>query len=156
MRSLCSFVAALCLAGCATMSGGRADRVDAVHLFGLPVTLNLDGKPGTDGFAVRVFATKGGGAKGSTIESGALEVLMFDGVIGPDEVAAREPKQIWKFTARQLSPLREQTSLGNGYRFTLRWDQPPTRGHITVVARYVAAKAAPVYSAPSTIAATIK
>src|SRR6476620_8783900 len=103
MRFLCSLLGALCLAACATMSGGKGDRVDEVHLFGLPITLNLDGKPGADGFAVRVFATKGGGAKGSTIESGAIEVLMFDGVIGPDEVAAREPNQVWKFTPRQLS-----------------------------------------------------
>lgn len=156
IRFACSLIAALCLAACGTMSGGRGDNVDEVHLFGLPVTLNLDGIPGPDGFAVRVFVTKGGGAKGSTIENGNLEVLMFDGVIGPDEIAVKEPKQIWKFTARQLAPLREQTSLGNGYRFTLRWSQPPTRGHITVVARYVGAKRQPIYSSPSTIAATIK
>ena len=147
---------ALCLGACATISGGGGERVDEVHLFGLPVTLNLDGKPGPDGFAVRVFATKGGGAKGSTIESGNLEVMMFDGVIGADEVAAKEPKQVWKFNSRQLGHLREVTSLGNAYRFTLRWDQAPTRGHITVVARYVSPKGEPVYSSPSTITATIK
>jgi hypothetical protein len=157
MRFVWSLLAALSLAACATMSGGGGgDRVDEVHLFGLPVTLNLDGKPGADGFAVRVFLTKGGGAKGSTIQSGNLEVLMFDGVVGSDEIAAKEPKQIWKFTPRQLAPLREQTSLGNGYRFALRWDQPPTHGYITVVARYVPPKGGPVYSSPSTITATMK
>jgi hypothetical protein len=150
-------IAALCLAACATMSGGgRGDRIDEVHLFGLPVTLNFDAKPGPDGFAVRVFVTKGGGAKGSTIESGNLEVMMFDGVIGADEIATKEPNQTWKFTARQLASLREQTSLGNGYRFALRWENPPTHGHITVVARYVPPKGEPVYSSPSTIMATIK
>jgi hypothetical protein len=138
------------------MSGGGREHVDEVHLFGLPITLNLDGKPGADGFAVRVFVTKNGGAKGATVENGNLEVLMFDGVIGSDEIAAKEPNQVWKFTPRQLSPLREQASLGNSYRFTLRWDQQPTRGHVTVVARYVPVKGGPVYSSPSTIAATIK
>ena len=148
-------LAALCLAGCATLSG-QGERVDGVHVFGLPITLNLDGKPGADGFAVRVFTTKGGAAKGSTIDSGALEVMMVDGVIGGDEVAAREPTQVWKFTPRQLTPLREKTSLGDSYRFTLRWDKMPTRGHVTVVARYVSEKGGPVYSSPSTIPATIK
>jgi hypothetical protein len=139
------------------MSGrGGGDRVDEVHLFGLPVTLNFDAKPGPDGFAVRIFVTKGGGAKGSTIQSGNLEVMMFDGVVGVDEIVTKEPNQTWKFTAGQLAPLREQTSLGNGYRFALRWENPPTRGHITVVARYVPPKGNPVYSSPSTITATMK
>jgi len=156
MRWVCSLIAALCLAACATTSGGGGERVDEVHVFGLPMTLNLDGKPGADGFAVRVFVTKGGGAKGSTVQSGNLEVMMFDGVIGPEEVAAKEPNQVWKFTPRELTPLHEQTSLGDAYRFTLRWDKPPTRGHITVVARYVPTKGAPVHSAPSTIGARMK
>jgi hypothetical protein len=154
IRCLCSLIAAICLAACAT--GGRGERVDEVHLFGLPITLNLDGKPGADGFAVRVFVTKNGGAKGATVDAGNLEVLMFDGVIGSDEIAVREPNQVWKFTPRQLIPLREQASLGSSYRFMLRWDKQPTHGHVTVVARYVPVKGGPVYSSPSTIAATIK
>ena len=156
MRFVWSLLAALCLAACGTMSGGGGDRVDEVHLFGLPVTLNFDGKPGADGFAVRVFVTKGGGAKGATIQSGNLEVLMFDGVVGADEIATKEPKEIWKFTPRQLTPLREQTSLGVGYRFALRWNDLPTHGHITVLARYIPLKGEPVYSSPSTITATAK
>src|SRR3954467_10285257 len=115
MRWVCSLIAALCLAACATTSGGGGERVDEVHVFGLPITLNLDGKPGADGFAVRVFVTKNGGAKGATVENGNLEVLMFDGVIGADEIAAKEPNQVWKFTPRQLSSLREQASLGSSY-----------------------------------------
>jgi hypothetical protein len=148
-------ILALGLTACSTLSGG-SQRVDGVHLFGLPITLNLDGKPGADGFAVRVFVTKNGSAKGATVDGGVLEVLMFDGVVGADEVAAKEPNQVWKFTPRQLSPLREQASLGNSYRFTLRWDKLPTHGHVSVVARYVPEKGGPVYSSPSTIPATIK
>lgn len=156
MRLVLCLLAGLCITGCATMSGGRSERVDEVHLFGLPVTLNFDGKPGADGFAVRIFVTKGGGAKGSTIQSGNLEVLMFDGVVGADEIATKEPKQVWKFTPHQLTALREQTSLGAGYRFVLRWDEAPTHGHITVLARYISPKGEPVYSSPSTITATAK
>src|SRR5258706_9945484 len=144
-RMICSLLAALCFAGCATMSGGRGGAVDEVHLFGLPMTLNMDANPGADGFAVRVFVTKGGGAKGSTITSGTLEVLMFDGIAGPDDVAVKQPMQVWKFTPRELTPLREQTSLGNSYRFVLRWQEPPTYGYITVAARYVPPKGEPIY-----------
>jgi hypothetical protein len=116
----------------------------------------MDSKPGPDGFAVRVFATKDGGAKGALIQSGALEVLMFDGVLTGNHVLAAEPKQVWKFTPRELGPLHEQTSLGHGYRFALRWEEPPAHGHITVVARYVPQKGEPIFSAPSTITASVK
>ena len=155
-RWFCSLIAALCLAACATMSGGRGDGVDEVHLFGLPMTFNMDATPGPDGFAVRVFVTKGGGAKGTVINSGTLEVLMFDGVVDADKVAVDQPKQVWRFTPHQLLSLREQTSLGTGYRFALRWQEPPTRGYITIVARYVPPQGRPVYSSPSAITATIK
>lgn len=147
---------ALCAGGCATLSPGSSGGVDEVHLFGLPVTLDMDSKPGRDGFAVRVFVTKGGGAKGVVINSGAIEVLMFDGVVGPGEFATKEPNQVWKFNPRELAPHREQTTLGNGYRFALRWKEPPTRGHITVAARFVPEKGEPIYSSPSTISAAIK
>ena len=155
LRGVVAMLAAFCLAGCAT-SGGRGDRVDEVHLFGMPVTLNLDGKPGTDGFAVRIFVTKDGGGKGAVIKTGAIEVLMFDGVAGLAEITSKQPQQLWKFAARELPKFREQTSLGNGYRFALRWDKPPTRNHITVVARYAPPQGEPVYSSPSAITATIK
>jgi hypothetical protein len=149
-------IVALWIAGCATTAGGRGERVDEVHLFGLPVAFNVDANPGADGFAVRVFVTKAGGAKGSPINSGVLEVIMFDGVLGAVDVASSQPAQTWRFTPRQLVSLREQTSLGTGYRFALRWQQQPTRGYITVVARYVPPQGEPVSSAPSAITVSSK
>lgn len=155
-RWIFSLLTALCFAGCATTSGGRGDAIDEVHLFGLPMTFNMDANPGADGFAVRIFVTKGGAAKGSPITIGTLEVLMFDGVVSADHVMADQPKQTWRFTPHQLLPLREQTSLGTGYRFALRWQEPPTHSYITVVARYVPQNGPPVYSAPSAISAAAK
>src|SRR4051812_7538083 len=76
--SFLAFTLLALLTGCAT-TGGRGD-ADELHMFGLPITLNFDNKPGADGFAVRVFATKGRGAKGTVIKNGAVEILMFDGV----------------------------------------------------------------------------
>jgi len=151
---VCALALAVGLCGCATMSGG--DRVDAVHLFGLPVTFNLDARPGADGFAVRVFATKGGAAKGAPITAGMLEVLMFDGTAAGQELLTKQPLQVWHFTPRELISLREQTSLGTGYRFALRWKEPPSHNYITVAARYVPPKGEPVYSPPSTITTTVK
>lgn len=148
-------LAALLFAGCGTLSG-KNEGVDAVHVFGLPVTINMDTRPGPDGFAVRVFVTKNGGAKGATINNGSIEVLMFDGVIGVDEIQSKQPTQLWRFTARQLPAMREQTSLGNAYRFALRWDQPPRHGHITVLARYLPERGEPTYSSPSSITASIR
>lgn len=152
-----SVLAALMLAaGCSTLSGGGNEGVDAVHVFGLPVTINMDTKPGPDGFAVRVFVTKNGGAKGTVISSGSIEILMFDGAMKIEDLAKQEPKQSWKFNPKQLAAMREQTSLGNAYRFTLRWNEPPTHGHITVLARYVPQKGEPIYASPSSINSVIK
>ena len=151
-----ALVAALLPAACGTLSGGRSEGVDAVHVFGLPVTINMDTRPGPDGFAVRVFLTKNGGAKGTTINNGSIEVLMFDGVLALDEVQTRQPKQLWKFAPKQLSAMREQTSLGNAYRFTLRWEEPPQHGHITVLARYIPERGQPIYSSPSSITASMR
>jgi hypothetical protein len=144
------------LIGCGTLSDGRNEGVDAVHVFGLPVTINMDTRPGADGFAVRAFVTKNGGAKGVTINNGTIEILMFDGAVKLDEITTKEPKQSWKFTAKQLAAMREQTSLGNAYRFTLRWTDPPTHGHVTVLARYLPPRGEPIYSSPSSITGAMK
>lgn len=146
---------ALLIAGCSTLSGGGGE-VEELHLFGLPVTLNLDTKPGPDGFAIRIFATKRGSAKGATLGGGEIEMLMFDGVIAGPDLLKLTPQQIWKFNARELRQFHETSTLGAAYRFALRWDEAPKRGHLTVIARYIPPKGEPVYSAPSTISATVK
>lgn len=156
-RLFCTLLLALGVAGCATMSaGGRGDAVEEVHLFGLPATLNLDNKPGADGFGVRVFITKAGSVKGAALQSGSLEILMFDGVVDSAEAASQTSQQIWKFTARELAQYRDQSSLGVGYQLTLRWNEAPKRRNITAVARYVPPKGSPIYSAPSAISSASK
>jgi hypothetical protein len=142
--------------GCATMSGGGGENAQALHLFGMPATVNLDGKAGPDGFGVRIYANRPGDAKGAAIKRGAVEVLMFDGVVTAEEIAAKEPLQTWKFTPRQLEDLSEKSALGEGYRLTLRWTQAPQRGHITVIARYLPTKGEAIYSSPSTIVSASK
>jgi hypothetical protein len=156
MRWLSILAAVLLAGGCATLSGGKNEGVDAVHVFGLPVTINMDTRPGPDGFAVRVFVTKNGGAKGTVINNGSIEILMFDGAMKLEDLATQQPKESWKFNPKQLAAMREQTSLGTAYRFTLRWTEPPTHGHVTALARYVPQKGEPIYSSPSSINSAIK
>jgi hypothetical protein len=150
-----SFFIALLAFGCATFSGGGG-RINEVHLFGLPITLNLDNRPGADGFAARIYAVKSDHPKGIPIQNGKMEVLMFDGVVSVDDVFTKTPLQTWSYSPHELKPFGEQSSLGQGYRFVLRWNEPPTHGHITIVARYVPEKGEPVYSAPSSITAAAK
>jgi hypothetical protein len=157
IRALFSVLVSVCIAGCASMSssGGRGP-VDEIHLFGLPITINMDGQPGADGFAARIYVTMGGSAKGARVKSGALEVWMFDGVVRTDDLLTQTPLQKWRFPARELNRLQEQTSLGQGYRFALRWKEAPKHNHITIIARFVPEKGQPVYSSPSTISAAAK
>jgi hypothetical protein len=142
----------LLLTACATFSSSSAS-IDALHLFGLPVTLNFDGAPGSDGFAIRIYATQNGEPKGSPIRQGEIEIWMFDGVVENDRLLSTPPTQTWKFNPRELNQHVEQTSLGFGYKFALRWNKAPAHGHITVVARHSSSKSAPIYSSASVITA---
>jgi len=154
MRTLFSLLAMVLLAACVTTGGGGA--VNEIHLFGMPVVANLDSKPGADGFAVRVYITKSGNAKGASVRQGVVEILMFDGVAGGADLSAAAPTQTWKFSASELSRFEEITSLGHGYKFALPWTNPPKSQHITVVARYLPVKGEPLYSAPSAISTVVK
>src|SRR5436190_20962251 len=103
MRSLlCNTLLALLLAGCATPDSNARNAASEVHLLRLPVTVNLDGLPGPDGFAIRLFVTQPNSTKGAPIKKGALEILMYDGVISTDNLLATPPAQTWKYTGRDL------------------------------------------------------
>jgi hypothetical protein len=75
------FVALAVVSGCAHGGGRGAGAVSEVHLFGVPVALNLDGMPGPDGIGVRIYASGSTVARGVEIRQGVLEVLMFDGSV---------------------------------------------------------------------------
>src|SRR5687767_9728852 len=102
-RLICNLLLALIASGCGTMSASRGGRISEVHLFGLPVTLNLDNRPGSDGFAARVYVVKSGRAKGVPVQNGKVEVLMFDGVTSVDDIFTKAPIQTWTFTPREVN-----------------------------------------------------
>ena len=143
-------------AGCATGPGSRSG-IDSLHLFSVPVALDLDGAPGPDGFGATIYASAAATAKGLLIANGKMEMLMFDGTMAAEAGTNAAPKRVWTFTSAELKDHLVQTALGVGYRFTLSWsDTPPLQNRITIVARYVPSRGRPVQSSPATIAVTSK
>src|SRR6185503_5809266 len=137
----------LCLVGCITAPG--TDTVREIHLFGVPVAVNLNQEPGPDGFAVRVYASNGRAASGLRIKTGRLEVALYDGgklKIGPDD----PPLRVWTYDPNGLKPFAAKSFIGWGYRFALPWAEArPTHDRFTIVVRYVAPSGEIVASSPS-------
>lgn len=148
---------ALGLAGCASGKGGQKEGIEAIHLFGLPVAVNMDGVPGPDGVAVRVYASSRKTATGLPIRSGRMEILMFDGVLKEQTLPEPAPLRTWTYSADQLKKQKTQNALGTGYIFALQWgDSRPAQRYITIIVRYVLRGGMTIQSAPSTISLGIK
>ena len=141
---------------CAT-PGAQGTGIEALHVFALPVALNLDSSPGPDGFGVTVYASAETPAKGLPITAGQLEILMFDGALSAKRTIKAAPRQSWAFTATDLKEHMVKTSLGTGYRFTPRWtNAPPQNSRITIVVQYAPVRGALLQSEPTTIPLTVK
>lgn len=109
-----------------------------LNLIAVPVGLNLDNRPGPDGFSVKVYANDTLHAKGIPIRDGLLEILAFDGsFFGRTNMPPT--LRTWKFPATDLAPYRFKSTIGIGYEFTLLWGtNKPSRTLISVAARYFA------------------
>jgi hypothetical protein len=150
-------LSALIPAGCTTGAGGRNEAPAELHLFGLPVALNLDEKPGPDGIGVRVYASGAGLAMGVPISRGTLEVLMFDGIVGESGLRTMPPRHTWTLPAAALKPFASLTSLGTGYQLALRWEQDSPRTRVvTVMARYHSPEGGELQSAANTVSVALK
>jgi len=140
----------LLMTGCAGLSTGG--RLTELHLFGVPVALNLGSKSGPDGIGLRLYASTADVAKGIPIREGVLEVLMFDGSVGEAYARSEKPLKTWSFTSSQLGALAGTSSLGVGYQFPLRWgNEAPRQPVVTVIARHVAPNKAVTWSTATTI-----
>ena len=138
----------------AASSGGGT--IEEINLLAVPVALNLDDKPGLDGFAIKVYAGSRKLPKPIAIQSGKIEVLMYDGIPGVTEGASLEPRRVWTYTAAELKPFEIRTSIGTGYQLAPLWgDAAPTRNKITVVVRYISPEGRSITSAPSVISVTL-
>ena len=127
--------------------------IEQIHMLTSPFAVNLDGVPGPDGIAAKVYAGSQNQPRFFPIESGTLEILMFDGWVSDLSASASIPLRVWKFTAEELKAYELPSAVGTGYQLALPWgDKRPTKTRLTVVARYTSAKGAAIYSSPSIIA----
>lgn len=148
---LAALAAGILLAtGCAGFPTGG--RLTELHLFGVPVALNLGSKSGPDGIGLRLYASTADVAKGIPIREGVLEILMFDGTVGEAYARTEKPLKIWSFTSGQLGAFAGTSSLGIGYQFPLRWGvEAPRQPVVTVIARHVAPNKLITWSTATTI-----
>jgi hypothetical protein len=130
----------------------RPSGILELHLLTMPVALNLDGAPGPDGVAVKLFANVGNATKPAPIRSGEIEILLFDGLLTDKNVPTLKPAHTWTFTAKELKGFETQAMVGTGYQLTLRWGSfKPKNDRVTVIARHPIGDGRYLYSTPGVI-----
>lgn len=152
------------LAGCASSSrgggsslvgGSGVDGIEELHVLGVPMAVKTGRSGVPDAVAVRVFASSRQRAKGLTIGSGTLAILLFDGAFADAELRTIKPVRVWDFPAAALGPQKAVSALGVGYQFVLGWEGMLLRqSRVTVQARFTPLKGSPIYSAPNVISVT--
>jgi len=139
-------------ASAAPRAQDAGSRIIELNLLTMPVAVNLDGIPGVDGFAIRVYPSDGAHPKAQPIRSGALDILMYDGLVSATDWRSRAPRQTWSFTAAELKQRAFSTAIGTGYKFALSWgNNPPSGNKLTILVRYQSPDGSVVYSEPSSI-----
>lgn len=133
------------VAGCESISkSSRSQGVTKVILLTSPTPLNLDGRPGVDGFPVKLFAF-GTSAKPVELQSGKIELVLYDGVVAtplPDDI---EPLIVSSYDPDALSAAASTSSIGVGYNLQIRWTAD---AEVTLIARYVEDAERTIFSAP--------
>ena len=111
---------------------GDAD-IDSLNVLTFPVAVNLDDQPGSDGFAIKLYAGNIRHAKTRPIQTGTLEVMLYDGALTQPDA---KPLKIWTFTAAQLRTYQINATIGTGYQLALHWEKDrPTQPRFSVVTR---------------------
>ena len=90
--------------------------VDSIRLFTSPAVLNLDNKPGVDGFTAKIYAIDEDRPKPIKVNAGEIEFMVFESTI------ESEPLQVWKFDTKKLKRHMATTQIGVVYDFRLIWD----------------------------------
>ena len=131
----------------------RTSGILELHLLTMPIALNLDGAPGPDGVAIKLFANIGNAAKPAPIRSGEIEILLFDGLLSDKNLPSLQPAQTWTFTAKELKEFETQAMVGTGYQLTLRWGSfKPKSDRVSIIARHPIGDGRYLYSTPGVIA----
>jgi hypothetical protein len=149
----CAFAFALLLLSACTAPGGSSsrDRIVQLNVITVPVALDLDGRPGVDGVAVKLYANNSSDPKAVRIRDGTLELVMFDGTFH----GRTNPPPILRtvtLTAAQLRLNEFESSIGYGYELSLRWGtNTPTQRIMSIGARYSPPEGRPIVSRTSSV-----
>jgi len=151
-------LAAAALAGC----NGRAhevpsappapvDRADALHVQCSHAPVNWDGQGGPDGVLVLVHLFRQSESLPVTVR-GLLSFDLYEGVVGPAEIAKARPIRSWRYRGDQLRALLTRTVWGWGYTAQLGWGEAvPRTSSVTLLARYLPADGEPIVAEPIVI-----
>jgi hypothetical protein len=127
-------------------------RIDELNLVTMPVVVNLESKLGINGVQVKIYAVDYQRPRTQPIRDGALEILMFEGLVGDSFDQTNRCRHLWSFPARDLATYAATTTVGTGYLFPLAWGKDrPRADKITLIARYQPPQGPMIYSAPSYI-----
>lgn len=126
--------------------------VDAIELYVLPVVLDWDKVPGPDGIQARAMLFRFSEAPPVRLSRGTLDFLLYRGRLKAEDLATATVFHTWSFTPAEIAPSLERNIVGDGYTLRLAWGaHVPDGEFVTLVARYVPSKGAPVRSAPVTL-----
>lgn len=151
---LCS-LAAFFSSGCFTAQNeaplSSPGEIVQLSVITMPVALNMDDRPGVDGFSLKVYANDATHPKTVPIREGTVEVIVWDGTLF-GKTNPPPPLRIWTFQAAELKPFEFLAGIGTGYELSLAWGAAaPERGIITAAARYTAPNGRIVRSQPSSV-----
>jgi hypothetical protein len=145
------FALTLCACTSPSSSTPPKDRIVQLNVMTVPVALDLDGKPGPDGIAVKLYANNAHNPRAIRIREGTVEFVMFDGTFH----GRTNPPPILHtvtYAAPQLRLHEFNSKIGWGYDFSLRWGTNlPTQRIMSVGARYTAPDGSTIVSRPSSV-----
>jgi hypothetical protein len=122
-----------------------------VNIITVPVAIDLDGKPGPDGAAVKVYAATAKSPKAARLQEGKMEILMFDGAF-QNRTNPPSVLRTFSYEAKELRLYEFNSKIGWGYQFTLRWGtNKPTQRLMSIGARYTPPEGNPVVSRTSSV-----
>jgi len=113
------------------------DRVDEIVLrLTPPAPVNWDDRPGPDGLQVQVNFFQIDEPLSVTVK-GSLELALYEGHVGPENLAVAKPIHTWPYSRVQLAAQAGKSAVGWGYAMRLAWnDSPPAGTTATLTARY--------------------
>ena len=143
----------LALVGCQSGPDFNGE-VEKVVLLSSPAPIDVDGRPGADGFLVKIYAFSRGVARPVSIQHGSVEFQLYSR--GKDRKKDDDPLKIWSFEADDLASYRTESMVGVGYSLILRWGDAAPSGAVEIVARLKRESGELVYSRPVSLALSLQ